>query len=144
MPGLASRSPRIAVVGGGAFGRNHLRVIDQSEHASLAGVLDLDPSRAAEAAKPHSCQIFQSLEELAQNADAAVVCTPTQTHADVGCRLMELGMDVLVEKPLAQDLAGGRALVETAERTGRILQVGHLERFNPAVMALGPIVTTPL
>jgi predicted dehydrogenase len=126
------------------FGRNHLRVIHHSEHASLAGVLDLDPARAAEAAKPYDCRIFQSFEELAQNADAAVVATPTLTHAEVGCRLMELGLDVLVEKPLAQDPTSGRALVETAERNGRILQVGHLERFNPAVMALKPIVTMPL
>jgi predicted dehydrogenase len=126
------------------FGRNHLRVIHNSEHASLAGVLDLDPARAAEAAKPYDCRIFQSLEELAQSADAAVVATPTLTHSEIGCRLMELGLDVLVEKPIAQDPASGRALVETAKNTGKILQVGHLERFNPAVMALQPIVTMPL
>jgi predicted dehydrogenase len=144
MPDLASRSPRIAVVGGGVFGRNHLRVIHNSEHASLAGVLDLDPARAAEAAKPYDCRIFQSLEEVAQFADAAVVATPTLTHSEIGCRLMELGLDVLVEKPIAQDPVSGRALVEAAERTGKILQVGHLERFNPAVMAIQPIVTRPL
>ncbi len=126
------------------FGRNHLRVIHNSEHASLAGVLDLDPARAAEAAKPYDCRIFQSLEEVAQFADAAVVATPTLTHSEIGCRLMELGLDVLVEKPIAQDPVSGRALVEAAERTGKILQVGHLERFNPAVMAIQPIVTRPL
>jgi predicted dehydrogenase len=126
------------------FGRNHLRVIHNSEHASLAGVLDLDPARAAEAAKPYDCRIFQSLEEVAQFADAAVVATPTLTHSEIGCRLMELGLDVLVEKPIAQDPVSGRALVETAKSTGKILQVGHLERFNPAVMALQPIVTMPL
>src|SRR5580698_26772 len=144
MPDLASRSPRIAVVGGGVFGRNHLRVIHNSEHASLAGVLDLDPARAAEAAKPYDCRIFQSLEEVAQFADAAVVATPTLAHSEIGCRLMELGLDVLVEKPIAQDSPSARALIETAERMGRILQVGHLERFNPAVVALGAIVTKPL
>jgi predicted dehydrogenase len=126
------------------FGRNHLRVIHNSAHASLAGVLDLDPARANEAAKPYDCRIFQSLEEVAQFADAAVVATPTLTHSEIGCRLMELGLDVLVEKPIAQDPVSGRALVETAKSTGKILQVGHLERFNPAVMALQPIVTMPL
>jgi len=126
------------------FGRNHLRVIHNSEHASLAGVLDLDPARATEAAKPYDCRIFQSLEEVAQFADAAVVATPTLTHSEIGCRLMELGVDVLVEKPIAQDPVSGRALVETAKNAGKILQVGHLERFNPAVMALQPIVTMPL
>jgi predicted dehydrogenase len=139
MPG-----PRIAVVGAGAFGRNHLRVIHHSEHASLAGVLDVDPARATEAAKPYGCPTFASLDELAESADAAVVATPTLTHSQIGCRLMELGLDVLVEKPMAQDVPSAQALLETARKTGRILQVGHLERFNPAVMALSSIVTTPL
>src|SRR5271157_1976456 len=136
--------PRVAVVGAGAFGRNHLRVIDQSEHASLAGVLDLDSTRAAEAANSHACHIFKSLEELAQAADAAVVATPTVTHAEIGCRLMELGLDVLVEKPIAATVAEAVRLVETAGRHGRVLSVGHLERFNPAVLALGAVITTPL
>lgn len=139
MPG-----PRIAVAGAGSFGRNHLRVIQQSEHATLAGVLDLDPSRAAEAAALYGCPIFRSLEELAAGADAAVVATPTVTHSEIGCRLMELNLDVLVEKPIASDPGAARALVETANRTGRILQVGHLERFNPAVIALTTVVTKPL
>jgi predicted dehydrogenase len=139
MPG-----PRIAVVGAGAFGRNHLRVIHQSEHASLAGVLDMDLARATEAAIPYGCRVFASLEELAADSDAAIVVTPTLTHSEIGCRLMELGLDVLVEKPMAQDVLSARTLIETAERTSRILQVGHLERFNPAVMALSAIVTKPL
>ena len=136
--------PRIGVVGAGAFGRNHLRVIHQSGHASLAGVLDCDPARAAEAAAAYGCPIFHSIEELARGADGAVVATPTVTHAEIGCRLMELGLDVLVEKPIAHDPAAARALVQTGARTGRILEVGHLERFNPAVIALGAVITRPL
>ncbi len=139
MPG-----PRIAVAGAGAFGRNHLRVIHHSEHASLSGVLDVDQARATEAANPYGCRNFESSEELAESADAAVVATPTLTHSPIGCRLMELGLDVLVEKPMAQDVPSAQALLETARKTGRILQVGHLERFNPAVMALSSIVTRPL
>jgi predicted dehydrogenase len=139
MPG-----PRVAVVGAGAFGRNHLRVIHHSEHASLAGILELDQARSTEAASPYGCPIFASLEQLAASSDAAVVATPTSTHSQIGCLLMELGVDVLVEKPIAQDIASARALIETSNRTGRILQVGHLERFNPAVIALGSIVTVPL
>jgi predicted dehydrogenase len=144
---LASRhvsTPRIALIGAGAFGRNHLRVIHQSEHAQLAGVLDLDPQRAAEASSTYACPRFLSLEELAANADGAVIASPTVTHADLGCRLMEAGLDVLVEKPIAPDPVSGRALVETAARRGRTLQVGHLERFNPAVIALEAAITHPL
>ena len=136
--------PRVAVVGAGSFGRNHLRVIHQSEHAELAGVLDSNPERAAEAASADACSILTSLEELAGKADAAVVATPTRTHAEIGRRLMELGVDVLIEKPIARTVEEARMLVETAEGTGRILQVGHLERFNPAVTALEAVITKPL
>lgn len=136
--------PRIALAGAGAFGKNHLRVIHQSEHAQLAGVLDLDPQRAAEASASYQCRRFESLEELAANADGVVIASPTMTHADLGCRLMEAGLDVLVEKPIAPDSVSARALVETAARRGRILQVGHLERFNPAVIALESAITHPL
>jgi predicted dehydrogenase len=132
------------VIGSGAFGKNHLRVIHQSQHASLSGVLDLDAQRAAQAAATHGCPVFASLEELAAQSDAAVVVTPTVTHAEIGCRLMEAGLDVLVEKPIAHDLPSAQALLDSAERHGRILQVGHLERFNPAVIALESVLTKPL
>ena len=136
--------PRVAVAGAGAFGKNHLRIIHQSEHAELAGVYDLDPQHAARVAEPHGCRVFTSLEELSRNADAAVVATPTVTHAEVGCLLLEAGLDVMVEKPIAHTLEAGRALVEAAARNGRVLQVGHLERFNPAVIALGAVIGKPL
>jgi predicted dehydrogenase len=137
-------SPRVAVIGAGAFGKNHLRVIHQSGHAALAGVLDLDPERSAQAAAAHGCRVFTSLEELAAQSDAAVVVTPTVTHSEIGCRLMEAGLDVLVEKPIAHDLPSAHALLDSAARHGRILQVGHLERFNPAVIALESALTKPL
>ena len=142
---MASTSkPRVAVVGAGSFGRNHLRVIQQSEHAELAGVLDTNPERAAEAASTHGCPVLTSLEDLTGRADAVVVTSPTVTHAPIGCKLMELGVDVMIEKPIAHSVEAARQLVQTAERTGRILQVGHLERFNPAVAALETVITKPL
>ncbi|MEP6960708.1 MAG: Gfo/Idh/MocA family oxidoreductase [Acidobacteriota bacterium] len=136
--------PRIAVVGAGSFGKNHIRILHESTEAQLSGVFDTDPARAAAAASERGCPAFSSLEQLAQASDAAVVASPTMTHRDIGCQLMELGCDVLIEKPIAHDTAAGQALVDTAARTGRILQVGHLERFNPAVAALSQVVTTPL
>jgi predicted dehydrogenase len=136
--------PRIAVVGSGAFGCNHLRVIHSSEQATLAGVFDTDSARAAAAARPYQCPVFETIEDLARASDAAVVATPTVTHSEIGCRLMELGLDVLVEKPIAHSPGAARILVETAQRTGRVLQVGHLERFNPAVIALSSVVSRPL
>jgi predicted dehydrogenase len=136
--------PRVAVAGAGAFGKNHLRVIHQSEHAELAGVYDLDPARAAAVAEPHGCRVFHSLDELAQNADAAVIASPTVTHSEMGCKLMEAGLDVMVEKPIAHSLEAARSLVDTAARQKRILQVGHLERFNPAIIALAGAIGKPL
>jgi predicted dehydrogenase len=136
--------PRVAVAGAGAFGKTHLRVIRQSEHADLAGVYDLDPTRAATVAEPHGCRVFTSLDELAENADAAVIAAPTTAHSEIGCKLIEAGLDVMVEKPIAHTLEAARALVEAAERRNRILQIGHLERFNPAIIALGDVIGQPL
>ena len=135
---------RVAVIGAGAFGRHHLRVLSQSLNATLVGVVDSNPERAAQAAAEHNCLTFATLSELKGNVDAAVVAVPTSLHADVGCELLESGIDVLVEKPIAADLASARRLVDTAARYERILQVGHLERFNPAVAALKKITTIPL
>ena len=135
---------RVAVIGAGAFGRHHLRVLSQSLNATLVGVVDSDAERAAQAAAEHNCLTFATLGELKGNVDAAVVAVPTSLHADVGCELLESGIDVLVEKPIAADLASARRLVDTAARYERILQVGHLERFNPAVAALKKITTIPL
>jgi predicted dehydrogenase len=132
------------VVGAGSFGKNHLRVIHNSPHVDLAGVLDADRARAQEVAALYSCPVFSSLDELAAHADAAIVATPTVTHSEIGCLLMERGLNVLVEKPISNTLEGAKALVEAAQRHGKLLQVGHLERFNPAIIALEAIITTPL
>jgi predicted dehydrogenase len=131
-------------VGAGSFGKNHLRVVHQSPHAELAGVLDADSKRASDAAALHGCRVFANLEELAAHSDAAIVAAPTIAHAELGCKLMELGLDVMVEKPIADTIANARSLVDTASRLEKILQVGHLERFNPAVLALESEITTPL
>jgi predicted dehydrogenase len=135
---------RVAVIGAGVFGRHHLRVVSQSLNATLVGVVDTDPERAAQAAAEHNCLTFATLGELTDNVDAAVVAVPTSLHAEVGCELLESAIDVLVEKPIAGDLASARRLVDTAAGHDRILQIGHLERFNPAVAALKKITKIPL
>jgi predicted dehydrogenase len=135
---------RTAVIGAGSFGRHHLRILSQSPGAELAGVVDSDAQRAAAAATQYGCPAYASIAELAGKIDAAVVAVPTSAHADVGCALLESGIDVLVEKPIAPDVASARHLVDTASRKGRILQVGHLERHNPAVAALKKMMTLPL
>lgn len=134
----------VGVCGAGAFGRNHLRVIRESGRAALAGVFDTDAARAAAAGAEFGCKVYVSLEEMAAGCRAAVVAAPTMAHSDVACRLMESGLDVLVEKPIAVTVAEARTMNDVAAARGRILQVGHLERFNPAVDAARRMLTLPL
>lgn len=133
----------VGVAGMGAFGVNHLRVLRELPGVEIAAVVDTDRDRAARAAGD-LCPVFTDARELAGRASAAIVAVPTTAHADVACPLLEAGLDVLVEKPISPDLASARRMIEAAERNGRILQVGHLERFNPAVQALREAARLPL
>jgi predicted dehydrogenase len=135
---------RVAIVGAGEFGRNHVRVAKQSPRAELVAVVDSNAARASEIAAANGCAAFTDARELAGKADAAIVAVPTSVHAEVGCTLLEAGIDVLVEKPMAPDLASADRLIQAADANHHILQVGHLERFNPAVTALEKAVRLPL
>jgi predicted dehydrogenase len=141
---LSEKKLRVAVVGAGEFGRNHARVYRQIEDAELIGVVDADQERAAKVAAEFSTTALPDLESLRGKVDAASVSAPTVHHANIGCRLLAMGIDVLVEKPMAASLAEADLLIETARTHGRVLQVGHLERFNPAVRAVAGVVQQPL
>lgn len=139
------------MVGAGAFGRNHLRVLRELETAgdgvALVAAADPDAARAEEAAKQYGISVFATIEELLKadlKLDAAVVAVPTVKHHEVAAALIEAGLDLLVEKPLAANLAEADDLIARAERGGRILQPGHLERFNPAVLAVEPNLKRPM
>ncbi len=147
---------RVAVAGAGAFGRNHLRVYRELQAAgpdvegrgvALVAAVEPDPARAAEAAARYAIPVFPSVAELAASGlqlDAASVAAPTVHHHAVASALLDAGLDLLVEKPLAATLAEAEALAAQAERAGRILQPGHLERFNPAVLAIEPLLRRPM
>jgi len=141
---MSEHPHRVVVVGAGAFGRNHLRVVKESPRAVLAGVFDADAAKARAAGEEFGCPALAALAEVPAHASAAIVAVPTTAHAAVACPLLAAGLDVLVEKPIAINAADGRELVETAAKHARILQCGHLERFNPAVQAALRVVTTPL
>ena len=136
--------PRIAVIGAGAFGQNHCRVVHESSRAELVAIVDSDGARASEAAGKYATTALTDYRELVGKVNGAIISAPTTVHAEIGCALLAAGIDVLVEKPIAIDLAAADRLIEAAERHGRILQVGHLERFNPAVIALESRATLPL
>lgn len=136
---------RVALIGAGQFGANHARVIQQSEHATLAAIVDVDRARAEALAAQHGgCPVYTDAREIAGVADAAIVAVPTSAHAGVGCALIEAGLDVLIEKPMAADVISADRLIAAAAARSRILQIGHLERFNPAVLALEAAATLPL
>lgn len=140
----------VAVIGAGAFGRNHARVYHelsaQDSSIQLAAVVDSDLARAEAIAREYNARAYASIEQLIQSEkiQAASVAVPTIHHLEVATSLMEAGIDVLIEKPLAVTLAEADQLVALAQRLGRIGQVGHLERFNPAVRATLPLITHPM
>lgn len=152
-----SSSPHLGILvcGAGAFGRNHLRVYRALENEGspvrLAAIVEPDPARAAAAAAEYAVPVFPSVaESLAARAaghvafEAASVCTPTSAHFATGEVLLAAGIDLLIEKPIAASVAEANRLVDLAAAQGRILQVGHLERFNPAITAIGPLLNHPM
>lgn len=142
---MTSPAIRVAVVGAGEFGRNHVRVWREMEGAELVGIVDANADRAAKVATEFGTRALADVKALAAERVQAVSLTvPTKEHARVGCELLAAGHDVLVEKPMASSLDEAGALIAAAKQAGKILQIGHVERFNPAVAAAQKIVKHPL
>jgi predicted dehydrogenase len=141
----APRKIRVAVAGVGGFGKNHARVWSAMEGVELAGIVDENKDRAAQVAAEFGTKAIDNLNQLTgEGVEAVSVAVPTTDHAEVGCRLLNAGLDVLVEKPMAASLAEADQLIAAAKRSGRILQIGHVERFNGAVMAAQKIISKPM
>jgi len=135
---------RVGVIGVGYLGYHHARNYASLPDASLAGVVDTDPERGRKASDDFGVPWFRTVPELvAAGVDAVSVAVPTTAHCAITLELLNAGIDVLVEKPIAGNAAEGREMVSAAARNGRILQVGHIERFNGAVMALAETVKGP-
>jgi predicted dehydrogenase len=140
----------VAVVGAGAFGRNHLRVYRELEQAGfpveLTAVIDPNEVARAAAETQYGVHGFPTIEAClaAEKLGAASVCVPTVQHAACAKTLMACGIDLLIEKPLAPSLAEADEIASQARELGRIVQVGHLERFNPAVTAVRALLNRPM
>jgi predicted dehydrogenase len=142
---LSERLIRVAVVGAGEFGKNHVRLWRQLDGVELVGIVDTDADRARQIASEYQTEVIAGLDALARDGvDAVSLAVPTKEHARIGCQLLEAGLDVLVEKPMAASLKEADQLIASAKRSGRILQVGHVERFNPATVAAQKIVARPM
>ena len=136
---------QVGVIGTGHLGRQHARVYAELLGPKHVGIHDIDAERAAAAAAgAGSCRQFASLEALLDACDAASICVPTPQHAAVTHACLEAGLDVLVEKPITDDLAAARSLRDLAQSRQRILQVGHIERFSGTYRMLAKEVTRPL
>ncbi len=127
---------RAAVIGVGAFGRHHARIYSQLPEAELVAIVDSNPATRADAVKTYGCAAFADPSELPRDVEAVSVAVPTQLHHRVALPLLERGVSVLIEKPMVRLLDEGRELIAAAEKSRAVLQVGHVERFNPAVRAL--------
>ena len=130
-----------AVVGVGHLGKQHARLYAELGH--LAGVVDILEPRAHETAAQYNTTPYTDYRQLFGKVDAVSIAVPTVNHAEIGVELLEHGIDVLIEKPIASTLEQAKALIDAASRNKRVLQVGHVERFNPVVMAAREAATKP-
>jgi predicted dehydrogenase len=134
---------RVAVIGVGHLGRHHARILSTLQGVTLAGVVDVLPDRAAEIAAMTGAPAFTDSRQVLEKVDAVTVAVPTELHRDVALPFLERGISVMVEKPLARSLAEADELIAAARAAGATLGVGHTERYNPAVTAVLPLVTSP-
>jgi len=134
---------RIGIAGLGSIGKNHARILAELPDCELAAVFDTNPDTAREIAEKYGTRAVGSLEEFADTVDAATIATPTPTHFAIAERLLMAGKHLLVEKPITETTADARKLAELSRETGRILQVGHVERFNPVMSKLEELLTQP-
>ena len=146
-PRTKDKGLRTAVVGVGSLGQHHARnyhEIAQAGEIEFVGVCDSNEENAKQIAEKFGCEFFCDWRELPDKVDAVSIVTPTETHASIACAFLERGVHVLVEKPIAKTLEEADSIIAAAEKSGAKLMVGHLERFNPAMVALRPHVTKPL
>lgn len=125
---------RVGVVGAGAIGRHHVRILSRLPEADLAGVCDTNLWRAQLAAWRYNSVAFRNYTDVLKQVDAVVIAVPTHAHFEIARAALELGVHVLVEKPIASTVEEARELLRLSEEGGRVLQVGHVERFNPSVL----------
>lgn len=135
---------RIGVIGVGYLGQFHAEKYYRMDNVRLAGVADIDPARAEDVAAKYDSRAFTDYRDLLGHVDAVSVVVPTESHFEIGLESLKRDVDVLIEKPMTTTLEQADKLIDMAESRRRILQIGHLERFNPAVLALNDFITHPM
>ncbi len=135
---------KVAVVGTGVMGANHVRILNSLPEFEVVAVVDPDGPRGQAVAGLVGAKYLESIDEFPDDIGAAVLASPTSTHESLGVTLLERGVDLLIEKPAAETVDGVRRLAEASAATGRVLMVGHIERFNPAVLELTQFLDDPI
>jgi len=134
---------KIGVIGVGSMGENHARILSELQDVQFVGVVDIDISRARDIASRYNCKAFKDYSEIIDMVDAAVISTPTTVHFQIAKDFLRNGKDVLIEKPITSTAEEADELISEAEKRGKIIQVGHLERFNTGVSLISRMITTP-
>ena len=140
---MSAKPIAVGVVGVGHLGRHHARLYAALPGARLVGIVDRDAARARAIADEYGCRVFEQPAELCGEVQAASIAVPTEGHREVAEQLLAGGVDVLIEKPIARAVEEAEAINRCAEENGRLVMVGHTERFNPAVIALSRSVDAP-
>ncbi|MHB9026390.1 MAG: Gfo/Idh/MocA family protein [Armatimonadota bacterium] len=133
-------SLRVGIIGTGVMGGHHTRVAAMLQGLELVGIYDADRVRAGVVAQQYGIEAFPSQQALCDAVEAVIIATPTVTHAEVATACLQAGCHVLLEKPIAASLAEAEALAALSAATDRVLLIGHVERYNPAVTALLPLL----
>jgi predicted dehydrogenase len=139
-----SEKIRLGVIGTGHMGQYHVNVAKQLSQADLAGIYDADLERAKQIAEKHGTKTFATIDEMLENVDAVVIAAPTFLHHEISKKALTAGKHVLVEKPIAETVEQAKELVKISQEKKLVFQVGHIERFNGAVLELGKIIRNPL
>lgn len=141
---MTASKVKIGVLGVGHLGSYHVQQLKVIPHAHLTGIFDTDPQQARKITEKYEVPIFPAFPELLEAVDAVSIVTPTTTHFEYARKALESGKHVFIEKPITETVEQGEQLIEWVEKTGMKLQVGHIERFNPALLALVDITINPL
>lgn len=136
-------SIKVGVIGIGYLGQHHARVYSEIEGAELIALIDTDIKKAKELADKYNCKAYSDYKEIIDKLDAVSIVTPTVSHYEIAMHCLKAGKDLLLEKPMTVNIHEADALISEAEKKGCILQVGHIERFNPAVIAVSGMINKP-
>ena len=137
-------SVRVGVIGVGYLGQHHARIYSEIEEAELIAVVDIDQKRADTFAAKYGCEAYYDFRDVLNKVDVLSVVTPTTTHHDIALDCLKAGKDILIEKPITANIKEADELIRESEKMGCIIQVGHLERYNPAVLAASEMFKEPM